>query len=122
MLILSLVLFFLALETMKAGAKDMRILSKNLTKIHGPLKGLGLGWLSSYLTLSGSPIAAVALALFDIDTINNPTAFSMVVGSRLGASPSPWDCWCLCPSEDIFGGKTSSPTSWVVTSPPLLIP
>lgn len=86
MLILSLVLFFLALETMKAGAREMRILSKNLTKIHGPLKGLGLGWLSSYLTLSGSPIAAVALALFDINAIDDPTAFSMIVGSRLGGS------------------------------------
>jgi hypothetical protein len=86
MLILSLILFFLALETMKAGAKGMGILMEKLTKIHGPLNGLGLGWLSSYLTLSGSPIAAVALALFDIQAINNPTAFSMIVGSRLGGS------------------------------------
>lgn len=84
--ILSLVLFFIALETMKAGARGMKVLTRNITHINGPLKGLGLGWISSYLTLSGSPIAAVALTLFDVNTINNSTAFSMVVGSRLGGS------------------------------------
>lgn len=86
MLILSLILFFLALETMKAGAKGMKVLARNTSQIHGPLTGLGLGWLSSYLTLSGSPVAAIALALFDIQVINNITAFSMIVGSRLGGS------------------------------------
>ena len=82
----SLVLFFFALELMKAGAKSMHTLTRGLRDIQGPLKGLGLGWFSSYLTLSGSPIAAIALALFDAETIDRITTFSMIVGSRLGGS------------------------------------
>lgn len=84
--ILSLAVFFIALETMKAGASGMKLLTRHMAQLQGPLKGLGMGWLSSYLTLSGSPIAAVSLALFDVQAINDSTAFSMVVGSRLGGS------------------------------------
>lgn len=54
--------------------------------MHNLWSGLGFGWLGSYLVLSGSPIAAVALTFFDVGAISAPTAFTMIVGSRLGAS------------------------------------
>ncbi len=46
----------------------------------------GLGWLSSYLVLSGSPIAATALTLQDAGVLSEVEAFAQIVGSRLGAS------------------------------------
>jgi len=84
--LLSLVLFFTALELLKAGAREMASLTALLGRLDSPLNGLGLGWLSSYLTLSGSPAAAISLTLFDIQSINQFTTFSMIVGSRLGGS------------------------------------
>lgn len=47
---------------------------------------VGLGWLSSYLVLSGSPIAATALTLQDAGVLSEVEAFAQIVGSRLGAS------------------------------------
>jgi Na+/phosphate symporter len=84
--LLSLGLFFTALELLKSGAREMTALTALLTSLDNPLNGLGLGWLSSYLTLSGSPVAAISLTLYDIQSINQFTTFSMIVGSRLGGS------------------------------------
>ena len=64
----------------------MTRVARRLADLNDPLAGLGLGWFSSYLTLSGSPIAAIALTLFDIETISKFTTFGMIVGSRLGGS------------------------------------
>ena len=47
---------------------------------------VGWGWLSSYLVLSGSPIAATALTLQDAGILSEIEAFAQIVGSRLGAS------------------------------------
>ncbi len=84
--VLSLVLFFTALELMKAGARHMTSLTRSLASLDNPLDGLGLGWLSSYLALSGSPVAAISLTLFDIQAISHATTFLMIVGSRVGGS------------------------------------
>jgi len=84
--LLSLCLFFLALETMKAGAREMTGFTRRLADLDNLFNGMGLGWFSSYLTLSGSPIAAIALTLYDIASVNGVTAFGMVVGSRVGGS------------------------------------
>jgi hypothetical protein len=84
--IVSLLLFTLALELMKAGARGIAPLLQNLLTIDGPLSSLGFGWLSAYLVLSGSPVAAAALTFFDIGLLNDISAFAMISGSRLGAS------------------------------------
>lgn len=82
----SLALFLLALELMKTGASGLTPLTRDLISLDNALTGLGFAWLASYLVLSGSPIAAVALALFDAGSIGTSTAFTMIVGSRMGAS------------------------------------
>lgn len=84
--LISLALFLLALELMKAGASGLTPLTENLISLDDPITGLGFGWISSYFVLSGSPIAAVALAFFDAGAISTETAFTMIAGSRMGAS------------------------------------
>lgn len=84
--LISIVLFILALELMKAGTRGLVPLTNDLLHIEQPVSGLGFGWLSSYLVLSGSPVAAVALTFLDVGTIGPQTAFAMIVGSRIGGS------------------------------------
>jgi len=47
---------------------------------------MGFGWLMAYLILSGSPVAAAAVVLLSTDALLPLQAFTMVAGSRLGAS------------------------------------
>ena len=47
---------------------------------------LGAGWLGAYFVLSGSPVAATAISLFGAGTLTKLQAFTMLSGSRLGAS------------------------------------
>jgi Na+/phosphate symporter len=82
----SIALFILALELMKAGTRGLAPLTNDLLHINNLISGLGFGWLSSYLVLSGSPVAAMALTFLDVGTINSHTAFAMIVGSRIGGS------------------------------------
>ena len=51
-----------------------------------PWSTLGLGWLGACLVLSGSPIAASSLTFLDGGAIDASQAFTMLTGSRLGAS------------------------------------
>jgi hypothetical protein len=46
----------------------------------------GDGWLGAYLVLSGSPVAATAISLFGAGTTSVLQTFTMLSGSRLGAS------------------------------------
>jgi sodium-dependent phosphate cotransporter len=86
MFAVSIALFVLALELMKAGARGLAPLTNDLLHVEHPVSGLGFGWLTSYLVLSGSPVAAMALTFLDVATIGPHTAFAMIVGSRVGAS------------------------------------
>ncbi len=47
---------------------------------------LGLGWLGACIVLSGSPVAASSLTLLDGGAIDRSQSFTMLTGSRLGAS------------------------------------
>ena len=82
----SLALFVLALELMKAGARGLAPLIQNALDVSNPINGLGFGWLSAYLVLSGSPVAAAALTFLDAGVVDPVSAFAMITGSRLGAS------------------------------------
>jgi solute carrier family 34 (sodium-dependent phosphate cotransporter) len=81
-----LVLFILALQLMKAGARQLAPVLENLALVQTPLQALGLGWLGAYLVLSGSPVAAAALGLFNGGAITELQTFMMINGSRMGSS------------------------------------
>ena len=71
---------------MKSGARDLAPVITQTLDITTPLNSLGFGWFSSYLVMSGSPIAATALTFLDVEVITPTSAFTMITGSRLGAS------------------------------------
>jgi solute carrier family 34 (sodium-dependent phosphate cotransporter) len=81
-----LFVFILALQLMKAGAKELAPALKNMNLLQTPLQALGLGWLGAYLVLSGSPVAASALGLFNGGVLSELQTFMMINGSRMGAS------------------------------------
>lgn len=79
-------LFTLAIILMKEGAAGLAPLVRDILTVSNPANSLGFGWLSAYVIMSGSPVAAVALTLFDAGIIDRLEAFTMITGSRLGAS------------------------------------
>jgi Na+/phosphate symporter len=84
--LIGLFVFILAIQLMKAGAKTLSPLLREASLIRNPFNALGFGWLGSYFVLSGSPVAAATLGLFNGNAIDAVQAFMMVNGSRMGAS------------------------------------
>jgi sodium-dependent phosphate cotransporter len=84
--LLSMVLFVLALKSMKAGAHPLQPILRDHLQVRAMWDGIGFGWVSATFTLAGSPIAAMAVALQDAGTINPLTAFGMINGSHLGGN------------------------------------
>lgn len=84
--IISLFLFILAITLMKEGARDLGPLVRDQFAVTNSANSLGFGWLFAYVVMSGSPVAAAALAFFDAGVIDQMSAFTMITGSRLGAS------------------------------------
>jgi solute carrier family 34 (sodium-dependent phosphate cotransporter) len=84
--IASLYLFILAISLMKTGASGLTSLVQNILHVSNPINALGFGWLFAYVMMSGSPVAAAALAFFNAGVIDQLSAFAMITGSRLGAS------------------------------------
>jgi len=82
----AMLLFIFALEMMKAGAGALTPLLRGHLDIEHAGDCLGLGWLMAYAVLSGSPVAAIAMALLSVDALTQLQAYAMVTGSRLGAS------------------------------------
>jgi Na+/phosphate symporter len=82
----ALALFILALELLKKGAGPLGPVLKNTLGIENATNTLGFGWLVAYCVLSGSPVAAISLSFFDQGVITDVQTFSMITGSRLGAS------------------------------------
>ena len=78
-------IFILALELLKAGAGGLRPVLREFD-VHGTANIVGFGWLGSYVVLSGSPVAAIALSLFSQDVLSQSETFAMINGSRMGAS------------------------------------
>ena len=83
--VVALGLFVLSLELLKSGAGGLKPVLNGISA-DGAAGLLGFGWLGSYLVMSGSPVAAIALSLFSGGTISDLEAFAMINGSRLGAS------------------------------------
>lgn len=84
--LVALFLFVLALELLKRGAGPLGPFLTGTLGIKNATNTLGFGWLVAYGVLSGSPVAAIALSFFDQQVINDVQTFSMITGSRLGAS------------------------------------
>jgi sodium-dependent phosphate cotransporter len=81
-------LFFFvgALQLLKTGASALDVLSEDGILVRNGGSTLGLGWLGALFVLSGSPIAAAALALVAGGAISETQGFTMLTGSRLGAA------------------------------------
>ena len=71
---------------MKEGAKPLAPVIRNQFSVDSPASALGFGWLSASVALSGSPVAATALAFLDAGVLTPIEAFAMIAGSRLGAA------------------------------------
>ena len=84
--LLSVMLFVLAIEVLKNSAQGIASLLENHLGADNPVNTLGVGWLFSYLLMSGSPVAAVGLACLDAGVFDRFEAFTMIIGSRLGAA------------------------------------
>jgi len=84
--VVSLFLFILAITLMKEGARGLTFLVRDTFAVTNAFNSLGFGWLFAYVIMSGSPVAAVALTFFDAGVIDKLSAFTMITGSRLGAS------------------------------------
>jgi sodium-dependent phosphate cotransporter len=79
-------LFILAIQLMKSGASAVGPSIEGRFPFANGVSTLGTGWLGAYFVLSGSPVAATAISLFGAGTITKLQAFTMLSGSRLGAS------------------------------------
>ncbi len=84
--IVSIFLFILGITQMKEGARDLAPLIQSQFSVNNPVNSLGFGWLFAYVIMSGSPVAAAALTFYDAGVISQMGAFTMITGSRLGAS------------------------------------
>jgi sodium-dependent phosphate cotransporter len=82
----ALFLFILAIQLMKVGADAMAPRLQGTFPVDNMISTLGLGWLGAYVVLSGSPVALSALALLNSGATNDLQTFTMLTGSRLGAS------------------------------------
>ena len=82
----ALFLFILSIQLMKTGAQAIAPRLQGTFPVDNMVSTLGLGWLGAYVVLSGSPVAAAALALENAGATNDLQTFTMLTGSRLGAS------------------------------------
>jgi sodium-dependent phosphate cotransporter len=79
-------LFILAIQLMKSGAQAIGPRIEGTFPFDNGISTLGLGWIGAYFVLSGSPVAATALTFFSENTLTSLQTFTMLSGSRLGAS------------------------------------
>ena len=85
-LLVGIGLFVTALGYMKEGAAELVPTLEGSIFTDNAWSTLGLGWFGACVVLSGSPVAASALTLLEGGAITRTQAFSMLTGSRLGAS------------------------------------
>lgn len=71
---------------MKEGARDLAPLVRDRFAVTNPYNSLAFGWLFAYIIMSGSPVAAASLTFFDAGVIGELETYTMITGSRLGAS------------------------------------
>lgn len=84
--IISLVLFVLGILLLREGARALAPLVERYLTLTHPLRSFSAGWLAAMAIMSGSPVAAVSLAFLDAHLLTPLSAFTMIMGSRFGAS------------------------------------
>ena len=84
--LIALWLFLSAIAVMKTGAAALAPALQGSVLTDSLASTLGFGWLGAMLVMSGSPVAASALALLDGGAVDAGGAFMMLTGSRLGAA------------------------------------
>ena len=82
----ALYLLVLAIQLMKSGAAPIGARLEQTPLITNAFSTLGFGWLLANVILSGSPVAIIALNLFSENVLTPLQTFTMITGSRLGAS------------------------------------
>lgn len=82
----SLFLFVLGIIFMKDGARSLAPFIEQYFRLDDPVTGFSAGWLASMIIMSGSPIAAATLTFLDAGILSPLSAFTMIMGSRFGAS------------------------------------
>src|SRR5688572_15292344 len=83
--VLALWLFVIALQLIKVGAGGLRPVLDSVSA-DGIAGHFGFGWFGSYVVMSGSPVAAVAMSLFAGGATTDLETFAMINGTRMGAS------------------------------------
>ncbi len=83
---LSLSLFVLGITLMKDGARSLAPAVDRILTLRHPLQSFSAGWLAAMAIMSGSPVAAAALTFLDAEVLTPLSAFTMIMGSRFGAS------------------------------------
>jgi len=83
--VLALWLFVIALQQIKVGAGGLRPVLDGVSA-DGIAGHFGFGWFGSYVVMSGSPVAAVAMSLFAGGATTDLETFAMINGTRMGAS------------------------------------
>lgn len=81
----ALALFLVSIEAIRSSAAGVAPLLLAI-RAEGLANLFGLGWLTAYGVLSGSPVAAVALGLFGAGTLDPIETLGMIAGSRFGAA------------------------------------
>ena len=85
-IIIGMFLFILSLRMLSKGAGGLGPVLKDSLGIESAVNTLGFGWLFAYGVLSGSPVASISLSFLDSGVITPLQTFTMITGSRLGAS------------------------------------
>jgi len=78
--IAALFLFVLALQFTKHGAGGIALVMREVLQVTNAADGMGFGWLVSQAVLSGSPVAASAVALLSADILLSVDWPVIVVG------------------------------------------
>ncbi len=84
--LVSVLIFILAIQLMKDGAGTIAPFIRGWFDVDNAANSLGFGWLAACVILSGSPVAAVALTFLDAGVLGEFETFTMLTGSRVGAS------------------------------------
>jgi len=84
--LVALGLFILGIKLMQMGAFVFVPFLREHFKVEVITNALGFGWGASYMLLSGSPVAAMAIAFFGAGQIDEEATFAMIMGSRFGAA------------------------------------
>jgi Na+/phosphate symporter len=84
--LIAFIFFVLGILLMQMGSFAFVPFLREHLEVEATANALGFGWIASYILLSGSPVAAMAVTFFASGQIGEGAAFAMIMGSRIGAA------------------------------------